>query len=104
MRHLEAVVFGTGKMACGLLGPLLTESGYETVFVGRREEVVEAINRRGGYGLTVTGPILTLKYENPHALITVKGQDKTWTVTLAPTSGNVPDSMLTRIATVWPGR
>ena len=24
MRHLEAVVFGTGKMACGLLGPLLT--------------------------------------------------------------------------------
>jgi Family of unknown function (DUF6152) len=35
--------------------------------------------------VTVTGPIQTLKYENPHALITVKGADKTWTVTLAPT-------------------
>ena len=36
--------------------------------------------------VTITGPIETLKYENPHALITVKGSDKVWTVTLAPTS------------------
>jgi hypothetical protein len=35
--------------------------------------------------VTVTGPILTSKYENPHATITVKGSDKEWTVTLAPT-------------------
>jgi hypothetical protein len=35
--------------------------------------------------VTINGPIETLKYENPHALITVKGADKTWTVTLAPT-------------------
>src|SRR5437763_4568942 len=35
--------------------------------------------------VTVTGAIQTLKYENPHALITVKGSDKVWTVTLAPT-------------------
>jgi hypothetical protein len=36
--------------------------------------------------VTVTGPILTSKYENPHATLTVKGRDKEWTVTLAPTS------------------
>ena len=36
--------------------------------------------------ITVTGPIETLKYENPHALITVKADNKVWTVTLAPTS------------------
>jgi hypothetical protein len=36
--------------------------------------------------ITVAGPILTSKYENPHATITVKASDKTWTVTLAPTS------------------
>jgi hypothetical protein len=36
--------------------------------------------------VTVTGPILDSKYENPHATITVKGADKQWTVTLAPTS------------------
>jgi hypothetical protein len=36
--------------------------------------------------VTVAGPILTSKFENPHATVTVKGTDKTWTVTLAPTS------------------
>ena len=36
--------------------------------------------------VTVSGAILTSKYENPHATITVKGADKEWTVTLAPTS------------------
>lgn len=35
--------------------------------------------------ITVAGPIQSLKYENPHAEITVKGADKVWTVTLAPT-------------------
>jgi hypothetical protein len=36
--------------------------------------------------VTVVGPIETLKYENPHALITVKAPDRVWTVTLAPVS------------------
>jgi len=35
--------------------------------------------------VTVTGPIVTSKYENPHATITVKAPDRVWTVTLAPT-------------------
>jgi hypothetical protein len=36
--------------------------------------------------VTVTGPIMTSKFENPHATITVQASDKAWTVTLAPTS------------------
>lgn len=36
--------------------------------------------------VTVAGPIQTLKFENPHAEMTVKDADKVWTVTLAPTS------------------
>lgn len=36
--------------------------------------------------LTVAGPILTSKFENPHVTISVRGSDKVWTVTLAPTS------------------
>ena len=36
--------------------------------------------------ITVTGPTVTSKFENPHATITVKASDKVWTVTLAPTS------------------
>src|SRR3990170_4468915 len=36
--------------------------------------------------VTVAGPIQVLKFENPHAEIAVRGADKVWTVTLAPTS------------------
>jgi hypothetical protein len=36
--------------------------------------------------VTVAGPILTSKFENPHATITVRSADKVWTVILAPTS------------------
>ena len=36
--------------------------------------------------ITVAGPIVTSKFENPHATITVRASDKVWTVTLAPTS------------------
>lgn len=36
--------------------------------------------------VTVTGPIVTAKFENPHATIAVRGNDKMWTVTLAPPS------------------
>ena len=39
-----------------------------------------------GKPVTVAGPIVTSKFENPHATITVRGADKVWTVTLAPTS------------------
>ena len=36
--------------------------------------------------ITVAGPIVTSKFENPHATIAVQASDKVWTVTLAPTS------------------
>jgi hypothetical protein len=36
--------------------------------------------------VTVAGPIITSKFENPHATITVRTSEKVWTVTLAPTS------------------
>jgi hypothetical protein len=36
--------------------------------------------------ITVSGPIVEARYENPHATIRVRGSDKEWVVTLAPTS------------------
>ena len=36
--------------------------------------------------ITVAGPIVSSKFENPHATISVRGRDKVWTITLAPTS------------------
>jgi uncharacterized membrane protein YphA (DoxX/SURF4 family) len=34
--------------------------------------------------LTISGPILSSKFENPHATITVRASDKVWTVTRPP--------------------
>lgn len=50
--------------------------------------------------VTVTGPILTSKYENPHVTITVRGSDKVWTVTLAPTSRMVTRGALVELVAV----
>ena len=50
--------------------------------------------------ITVAGPIQTSKYENPHATITVKATDKTWTVTLAPTSRMTSRGAVTELLAV----
>lgn len=36
--------------------------------------------------VTVRGPILSSRFENPHVTLTVRDGSKVWTVTLAPTS------------------
>lgn len=36
--------------------------------------------------VTISGQIATVQYANPHAHMTVRASDKTWTVTLAPVS------------------
>src|SRR5919198_3623864 len=51
----HAVVFGAGNMACGLLGPLLAQSGFAPLFVARRREVLDAINGRHRYTLQIAG-------------------------------------------------
>lgn len=48
----------TAALACGLLGQLLVQSGYTTLFVARRPEVIDAINRHRGYVLNVAGKTL----------------------------------------------
>jgi hypothetical protein len=50
--------------------------------------------------ITVAGPILSSKYENPHVTLTVRGTDKVWTVTLAPTSRMVNRGALAQLVSV----
>jgi hypothetical protein len=50
--------------------------------------------------VTVNGPILTSKYENPHVTLTVRSSDKVWTVTLAPTSRMVNRGALAQLVAV----
>jgi Family of unknown function (DUF6152) len=50
--------------------------------------------------VTVAGPVLTSKYENPHVTLTVRGRDKVWTVTLAPTSRMINRGALAQLVSV----
>jgi mannitol-1-phosphate 5-dehydrogenase len=46
---MKAVVIGPGRIGCGLAGQLLQASGYELVFVGRNQAIVDHLNRLGRY-------------------------------------------------------
>lgn len=48
-----AVQFGAGNIGRGLMGQLLRESGFETVFVDANASLVDQLNRRGSYPLRV---------------------------------------------------
>jgi mannitol-1-phosphate 5-dehydrogenase len=50
----RAVVFGAGKMACGLLGELLYRAGFETFFVARSRNIA-SIDRQKGYFVGLAG-------------------------------------------------
>lgn len=43
--------FGAGNIGRGLMGQLLRESGFETVFVDASKALVDSLNRRGSYPL-----------------------------------------------------
>lgn len=51
----KALVFGAGKIGRGFLGQLLSQSGFEIVFVDIDEEIVSLINQRGSYPLRIIG-------------------------------------------------
>ena len=46
---MKAVIIGPGRIGCGLAGQLLQASGYEVVFVGRTQAMVDHLNRLGQY-------------------------------------------------------
>jgi len=50
-----AVQFGAGGIGRGFLGELLSESGYEVVFVDVDRSLVESLNGRGSYPLQLVG-------------------------------------------------
>lgn len=51
---MKAVVIGAGRIGCGLAGQLLHASGYEITFVTRNRNVVDNLNRNGGYRVVLT--------------------------------------------------
>lgn len=51
----KALVFGAGKIGRGFLGQLLSQSGFEIVFVDIDEDLVSLLNQRESYPLKLIG-------------------------------------------------
>ena len=51
---MKAVVFGTGRIACGVVGELLDDAGCTVTFIGRNRGVVDNLNRHGRYHLRLS--------------------------------------------------
>lgn len=50
---MKAVVFGGGSIGRGFLGQLLSQSGFETVFVDVNEALISGLNERHSYPIRV---------------------------------------------------
>jgi mannitol-1-phosphate 5-dehydrogenase len=65
-----ALQFGAGNIGRGFLGQLFYESGFHTLFVDVIPEVVEAINSRKSYPITIIGEKeYTITVENISAVL-----------------------------------
>ena len=53
---MKAVIFGAGRIGCGLAGQLLRDSGHEVVFVVRNQQFADHLNRTGRYNVRLVGP------------------------------------------------
>ena len=51
---MKAVVFGTGRIACGVIGELLNDAGCTITFIGRNRGVVDNLNRHGRFHLRLS--------------------------------------------------
>lgn len=55
----KAIQFGAGNIGRGFIGYLLSKSGYHVVFADINKELMETINKDGGYDVEVVGQSLT---------------------------------------------
>ncbi|KHE70763.1 mannitol-1-phosphate 5-dehydrogenase [Halobacillus sp. BBL2006] len=52
---MKAVHFGAGNIGRGFIGALLSESGFETIFVDVNAELIEELNQKGTYQVELAG-------------------------------------------------
>ncbi|HSI68453.1 MAG TPA: mannitol-1-phosphate 5-dehydrogenase [Planococcus sp. (in: firmicutes)] len=52
---MKAVHFGAGNIGRGFIGALLYSSGFETIFIDVNGKVIDAMNEKGAYEVTMVG-------------------------------------------------
>lgn len=65
----RAIQFGAGNIGRGFIGYLLSISGYHVIFADIDEELVKALNDKGGYRVQIAGErIVEVDVKNISAL------------------------------------
>jgi len=65
----KAVHFGAGNIGRGFLGQLYSQSGWQTTFVDVIDDVVAALNERGGYNIEIVDELCeTIAVTDAHAI------------------------------------
>ncbi len=73
--RMKAVMYGAGNIGRGFIGQLFYKSGYEVVFIDVNENMIEEINRRGSYPVTILGTA-TVHEEMVEGAHCVNGMDE----------------------------
>ncbi|MBB6449625.1 mannitol-1-phosphate 5-dehydrogenase [Geomicrobium halophilum] len=77
---MKAVHFGAGNIGRGFIGALLSYAGYSVTFVDVNEHVIDALNKRGQYTVTVAGEKKeTFEVKNVEGIHSVEGESAVMT-------------------------
>ena len=74
----KAVMYGAGNIGRGFIGQLLSQSGYEVIFLDINEAMIDALNKDHSYTITTVSneQAKQIKVENVRAINTALEEQK----------------------------
>ncbi|MFZ0368113.1 MAG: mannitol-1-phosphate 5-dehydrogenase [Halobacillus sp.] len=71
---MKAVHFGAGNIGRGFIGALLSQAGYETIFVDVNGELIDELNRKRSYQVDLAGTDRSLEVTNVSGLNSINDE------------------------------